>query len=108
MTPRTRTAESSPSTETRQDDAERVRPFDSGTHYTAWMNRNCIGCSKFDAAEYRGRCEIDGALGEAYFGDGRVSGEIADRMGYTEAHADTGSGRQFPWTWACPEREARS
>lgn len=93
--------DSSPSTDSRQDDAERVRPFDSGTQYTAWLSRSCFGCSKFDAAHFQGRCDIDGALGDAYFGDGTVSQEIADRMGYTAAHADG----EFPWTWTCPERE---
>lgn len=85
-----------------------VRPFDSGGQYVAWAGRNCRGCAKHDDDGDRWECAIDGAIVDAYITDGTVSREIADRMGYTAAHADTGSGPQFPWTWACPEREARS
>lgn len=104
MTPRSRTSGSVPSTDSCPDDAERARPFDSGTQYAAWVTRNCQACpkcAKYDEEQFMGRCDIDGALVVAHIGDGTVSPEIADRMGYTAAHADG----EFPWTWACPERE---
>ena len=81
-----------------------VRPFDSFTHYEAWVARNCRYCVKWNP-HAAGDCEIDVEVGVAAFGSGHVSDEIADRMGYTAAHADTDGGRQFPWTWQCPERE---
>lgn len=76
-----------------------VRPFDSSSQYTDWTARNCRGCTKYDP-EMAGDCEIDLAVGCALIGDGLVSDEIADRMGYTTAHADG----TFPFSWECPER----
>lgn len=77
-----------------------VRPFDSGSQYADWQERNCEGCKKFDAAKFKGRCDIDGAVGAAYFGEGSVSDEIAVRMGYTGPNIGA-------YSWACPEREGK-
>lgn len=49
------------------------------------------------AVRVRFNCPIDKALGEAYWDDGSVSREIAQRMGFDpKANA---------YTWDCPELE---
>lgn len=77
---------------------ERKRPFHSGSQFADWQDRNCGRCWKFDieAAFDESKCEIDAALGDAMFGDGTVSAEIALRMGFTDP---------VSYTWVCPERE---
>lgn len=47
----------------------------------AWRARNCHHCAKFNTERYDGACEIDGAIVAAYIGNGRVTEEIARRMG---------------------------
>lgn len=80
-----------------------VRPFSCGSQYGDWRDRNCWRCVKsYEKTEPRpndgmGPCEMDNALGLAYLGTGRVSKEIAKRIGYK--HEDSFYG------WDCPERE---
>lgn len=72
--------------------ALRVRPFSNGSEYRDWTERNCRdGCLFFDAEPPK--CELEFALGLAYFGDGTIAPEIARRlgcstetMGYPAAH----------------------
>ena len=76
--------------------SDRLRPFDSGTQYGAWRERNCARCQKYNPERYDGGCEIDLALGLAYVGDGTVDAEMLARMGYTERVPGL-------WTWPCTE-----
>ncbi len=69
------------------------RPFDTGSQYGDWDQRNCEECWKVK------RCAIVRATSGAYLGDGQVSDDIARRMGWT------GPGDRY--TWDCPERESR-
>jgi hypothetical protein len=76
---------------------ERAYPFHCGSQYGDWVARNCTGCRLFDAEEFKGRCDIDGALGDALADDGSVSTEIGRRMGLP--------GNELAYTWDCPERQ---
>ena len=80
--------------------SEDVRPFATGSQYGAWKGRNCHRCAKYNEDKYDGACEIDGALGLAYIGHGHVAADIAERMGCVLIQPE-------PYTWDCPEREAR-
>lgn len=79
---------------------QRVRPFFSGSQYGDWTSGNCDRCTK--GAHRLGpdalpTCEIELALGEAYFGDGKVDADIAQRMGVTTSGVTYG--------WPCSEVE---
>lgn len=76
-------------------DKERARPFYCGSQHRDWVARNCERCVKYDCEAPPKDCEIDAAIGNALFGDGTVSAEIAARMGYSDPMANT---------WDCPER----
>ena len=73
-----------------------VSPFSCGTQFADWIDRNCMRCIKYNPEEATGECEIDDALISAYLGDGEVTEEIAERMGYRSA--------ANLYTWDCPER----
>ena len=66
---------------------EEVNPFSCGSQYGDWRSRNCDRCLKsYDnqvqaPTDGMGPCDIDNAIGLAYIGSGRVSSEIASRMG---------------------------
>ena len=71
-----------------------MRPFSGGSQYGAWIGANCDRCAK--GAQRHGPdalpdCEIELALGEAYFDDGNITDAIAARMG-------DGAGRYY---WKC-------
>lgn len=74
-----------------------VRPFSNGTQLGAWRARNCHGCGLWNTERFDGTCDLDEAIGLAYGGDGTVTEEVAQRMGFTEG----------PYTWDCPERQPR-
>lgn len=80
-----------------------VHPFDTGTQFADWEMRNCDTCWKSYTNQPRQRkdgkskCEMDYALGRACMGNGKVTQEVADRIGYK-----TGANL---YTWDCPERE---
>jgi hypothetical protein len=81
---------------------EGFRPFYCGTMFSDWLAANCERCTK--GADPNNPpsplpCDIDQALLMAYFGDGRVSLPIAERMGAVEAVAE---GR---YNWQCKEWE---
>jgi hypothetical protein len=68
--------------------------FSNGSQYTDWTSRNCDRCSKYDPeGEKEFECDIDSALFNAFWDDGKVTEEIAKRMGYQPGL----------YTWACPE-----
>lgn len=67
--------------------SEPIIPFSNGTERMEWDNANCCRCGLDpwqDEGRHFGRCDIFDALSEAGIGDGTVSAEIADRMGYPE------------------------
>ena len=77
---------------------KRVRPFDTGSQFADWSGCNCERCTKGAhklGADALPTCEIELSIGEAYFDDGRVGADIAERMGYTE-----NKGR---YVWPCNE-----
>ena len=83
-----------------------VRPFHCGTQFGDWQAANCLRCTKYKEEEpWDGGCEIDCALGVAYIGDGTVSREIAERMGYFEHNPP---GELPSYNWRCREFERRT
>lgn len=80
--------------------ADSARPFSNGTQYLDWQGGNCCRCSRMapDGATLDDvTCEIERALIEAVFGDGRIPLPVAERMGQTEW-----GGR---YTWPCKEKD---
>jgi len=76
----------------------RVHPFACGSQAHDWQDRNCYRCAKFDATKSpASECEVVVALAAAWWDDGSVSAEIAQRMGHR--------GSEDAHTWDCPERE---
>jgi hypothetical protein len=72
----------------------RISPFYNGTQYLDWQDANCCHCKKYTGEN--GACEINDAISLAACGDGTVSAEIAERMGYSNPLA---------YCWKCLERE---
>lgn len=68
-----------------------VRPFSCGSEYGDWKLNNCERCAKFTTPP---SCDLESALAQAYFGNGKISQEIADRLG---VKTDT-------YKWFCKER----
>lgn len=77
----------------------RIQPFDSGTQFGDWIERNCANCWKDrreDGKVYK--CQIQKALDIAYIGDGLIPLAMAKRMGWK--YWD-----QPRYSWRCPEQE---
>lgn len=81
---------------------ERSNPFSTGSQFADWCSRNCDRCVKYEPEGAPAACEIDHALLAAQCGDGSVTQDIAERLGYVEGTAFTEDG--FFYTWDCPER----
>lgn len=65
---------------------KRVRPFWSGTHFGDWEDRNCNKCTKsFATTQKEGGCELDSALLLAYWDDGTLSVDHANRIGFDDS-----------------------
>lgn len=79
---------------------ERHQPFSCGSQFLDFQNSNCCRCTKYNP-EGIGKCEIDNALLEAQFGDGSVSAEIAERMGFLDNSPPRQEG--FSYNWQCGE-----
>lgn len=79
-------------------DGEQIRVFANGCQYADWRARNCDRCVLFNPEHYDGACELDGAIGTAFLGDGSFTPVIAKRLGYRD---------DFAYTWDCPERQLR-
>ncbi len=58
----------------------RINIFSNGGQYGDWITANCQKCIKSRAD--CSACDIELALTYAYFDDGMVSKEIADRMNF--------------------------
>lgn len=77
---------------------KRRRPFHCGSQAGDWMAGNCeAGCSKYTEGQDPAPCPIQQALNEAWWGDGTVSEEIAQRMGLP--------GNELALVWPCPEHD---
>lgn len=65
------------------EDTTRVWTFSNGTEFDVWSERNCERCSKmYDPETLESLCDLEVAIFEAGAGDGTVSKEIADRLGW--------------------------
>lgn len=80
------------------------RPFHCGSQGAEWDDVNCGHCTKGlkegeDSRHWH--CDIQKAIGEAWWSDGTVSDDIAERMGYL----DNSPPRQehFSYLWRCKE-----
>lgn len=75
--------------------SERIHLFSNGTQSMDWMASNCDRCTKAGDISERGssKCELFEAIGDAGASDGRVSAEMAARLGYAETR----------YVWMCPE-----
>ncbi len=65
--------------------AGRVRAFSNGTEYDQWNEKNCGDCTL--CYQYHNDpcgCPLYKALGEALYGDGTVSVEIATEYGWND------------------------
>lgn len=82
-----------------------VRPFANGCQFMDWLDKNCCNCTRYSwakdasgetrpALEEGQECQIELALHGAAWGDGKVSREIARRMGYTNT---------LKYGWRCGE-----
>lgn len=67
----------------------KVKPFSSGSQFDDWEASNCHKCKYYEL----GNCDIALALIFAYWDDGTVSQEIANRMGYVKDK----------YVWQCTE-----
>lgn len=78
--------------------SERVYLFSNGSQHMDWTDRNCCRCAK-DVQEGKPvTCELQIAMGEAFFGDGSVPTAMAKRLGYSDPLA---------YTWDCAERVSK-
>lgn len=76
--------------------SEKFYPFSNGSQYNDWQDSNCERCKKFDQDQADpSKCEIDFEIGKAYLGDGSVSKDIANRIGFFD--------HQRSYVWKCPE-----
>ncbi len=77
----------------------RYRPFSCGTQFIDFQAANCCRCTKH--SDDASKCEIDNALLFAQFGDGSVSADIAERMGYLDNCPPRQEG--FSYNYPCGE-----
>lgn len=76
--------------------SDKVYIFSSGSQYSDWVSSNCERCTKYNK-EGVSDCEIETALLCAYFDDGKVAPDIAERAG---ANEEENAGR---YIWQCSE-----
>jgi hypothetical protein len=76
--------------------SERIHVFSSGSQFADWEMGNCDNCKKSIAPEgKRYKCPLQKEIHRAYSGDGTISKECADRIGY----------EPLAYGWWCPEKE---
>jgi len=79
-----------------------IRPFSNGSQYSDWTSSNCDRCTKGYHLQPDGEwpnCDIESALLNAYFDNGEITTEIAERMGYNSVE-------QPAQCWKCNEYNA--
>lgn len=88
----------------------RVRPFSNGSQYDTWEAANCDRCVKNWRDDADGNpqtaCEIAHALLVAFWDDGTIAAEIADRMGYESDRSCWQCG-EVEWTEAWKQEAMR-
>ena len=82
------------------------RPFHCGSQAADWEEANCEHCAKGTPDDEIPACPIQRAIFDAYFGDGRVPEDIAERMGYLANSPPRQKG--FSYNWRCGEFQRRS
>jgi len=83
--------------------SERINPFSNGSQFADWANENCWQCALYNEEEPEKSCKWDKALLDAQVDDGSISQEVADAIGYTEAHKYFHAGKSAPpYIWHCP------
>lgn len=76
--------------------SDKITPFSNGTQFGDWVDENCWKCQKdFDEERDAYRCDIQKALDAAYVGDGTISRETAEKMGYLK--------HEGYYIWPCPK-----
>ncbi len=78
-----------------------VHPFSCGSQHGDWRASNCDRCTKYAHNPNESKCEIDKAILQAQFGNGTITDEIAQRMGYFDNNGKDG----FAYVWMCNEVE---
>lgn len=76
----------------------RVSPFSCGSQWVDWQNSNCCQCSRVDWTDPndpKTECNLFDALSYASVDDGRISPELAARLGVDPKH----------YVWPCLERK---
>lgn len=68
-----------------------MRIFYCGSQYADWVDRNCGNCHR------EGKCQLRAALVAAFWDDGRVTDDVARRLGY--------AGHERNYGWRCGELE---
>ncbi len=71
------------------------RPFSNASEFGDWVFSNCERCKKKYTDGWR--CNIQYALDKAYMSDGKVTNNIAQRMGLLD--------NMDKYIWQCPEIE---
>lgn len=75
-----------------------VRVFSNGSQYSDWTASNCDRCKKAAPLYEDSTCPIELALCEALLSCGKVTQEIADRMGYVDQGKDVWMCKEVDWT----------
>lgn len=80
--------------------SEKHIPFSCGSQSMDWVSANCARCTKYNP-EGKSDCEIVEALNVAFWEDGSVSEEIAERMGLLDHSPPRQDG--ISYNWPCKE-----
>jgi hypothetical protein len=75
---------------------QKVRLFSNCSEADRFEQRNCERCQKVDLYDAKSNCVLYDAMLFAYWNDGDVNREIADRLGYSQNNQ-----------WDCKERILR-
>ena len=79
-----------------QQEPPGIKPFACGTQFGDWTTANCERCTKGASPGKWPTCTIETALLEAYFDNGRITEDIARRMGWEPGNR---------YNWRCGEFE---
>ena len=60
---------------------DKMRPFPNGTSMCIFHENNCYRCKKYDYNPDK-TCDLDLAIGLAYFDSGEINTDIAKRIGW--------------------------
>lgn len=84
-----------------------IRPFSNGSQYLDFEASNCGRCKKRATIEQISSnevpCKIEEAIGLASIDDGKITHEIATRMGYFDNNPP--KTKNYAYVWQCGEVE---